>query len=432
MGQVVNLRAERLLGPTPSFSNGPAMKTLRFLSIGLLTASLYAQASGPGAKNIQFLEYPDFPQADSSWGSIGFSSRYNKVYIGVTNHRDRQGLFEYDVAQKKLRLCGFIAEMGHLRPFEWQGKIHTQIVEGPDGAMYFGSDGGESREEDLKENPKGYGGGFFFRWDPERQHLTNLGMGLPYEGLKDIAVDHVDGTLLAVSYPQVHLLQYNVPNNKVTDLGRVGSGHVPRVIFTDRWGNIYYVDWRQRLIKFEHDTKKLVFSRDSLPAFPGTPGIDIITGITAWAADAQTGTIYLITYGAKMLAFHPQQHGIGVVEDLGGIYDDPSRPPYAYYCPNLAYHRNGRLYYFIGGHGSHAGKLAGTTLMEFDPKTREKQAIASYPLTVLGEATGSDVKDREGNLYFAGRRDDPTVTKFGESGGNRPFLIIFNPEKEIQ
>jgi hypothetical protein len=70
--------------------------------------------------------------------------------------------------------------------------------------------------------------------------------------------------------------------------------------------------------------------------------------------------------------------------------------------------------------------------MEFDPKTRTKRVLLAWPTTVLSEATGSDVKDREGNLYFAGRRDDPTISKFGESGGNRPFLILFNPERDIQ
>ena len=35
---------------------------------------------------------------------------------------------------------------------------------------------------------------------------------------------------------------------------------------------INYMDWRQRLVKFEHQSGKLLFARDSLPAFPGTPG----------------------------------------------------------------------------------------------------------------------------------------------------------------
>ena len=240
-----------------------------------LTAAAFLAVTGSRAgefteKNVRFVDYPGFPEAHSTWGSIGYSSTHNKVYIGVTNHRDRQGLFEYDVLSKTMRLCGFIGDLGHLRGFEWQGKIHTQIVEGPDGAMYFGSDGGETREEDLKEHPAGYGGGFFFKWDPRERRLTNLGMALPYEGIKDLSVDPIDGLLFAVSYPQVHLLAYDAGKNDVRDLGRFGGGHVPRVIFHDWWGNLYYVDWRQRLVEYTHGTRKLVFARDSLPAFPGT------------------------------------------------------------------------------------------------------------------------------------------------------------------
>ncbi len=402
-----------------------------------LTAAAFMGASGSWAgdltgENVRFLSYPGFPEAHSTWGSIGYSSAYNKVYIGVTNHRDRQGLFEYDVSSKTLQLCGFIGDLGHLRSFEWQGKIHTQIVEGPDGAMYFGTDGGETREEELKEHPAGYGGGFFFKWDPRERRLTNLGMGLPYEGIKDIGADPIDGLLLAVSYPQVHLIAYDVAKNEMRDLGRFGGGHVPRVIFHDWWGNFYYVDWRQRLVEYTHDTRKLVFARDSLPAFPGTPGERIITGITAYAVDKPSGVIYLITYGSKMLAFHPQQTGIGKVDDLGGIYDLEGRPPYNYYCPNLALGKNGKLYYFLGGHGSFAGEGAGVSLMAFDPRTRTKRTVLTYPLSVLSEATGSDVKDPEGNLYYAGRRDDMTAARMGESGASRPFLIIVNPQREVQ
>ena len=142
--------------------------------------------------------------------------------------------------------------------------------------------------------------------------------------------------------------------------------------------------------------------------------------------------IYLITYGSKMLAFHPQKTGIGKVEDLGGIYDLQGRPPYNYYCPNLALGKNGKLYYFLGGHGSFAGEGAGVSLMEFDPKTRTKRTLHTYPLSALSEATGSDVKDAEGNLYYAGRRDDAAAARMGESGASRPFLIIVNPEREVQ
>jgi hypothetical protein len=383
-------------------------------------------------KNLRFVEYPDFADAHSTWGSIGYSSKHNKVFIGVTNHRNRQGLYEYDVPSKTMRLRGFIDELAHLRDFQWQGKIHTQIVEGPGGAMYFGTDGGESREEYLMNHPQGYGGGFLMRWDPATNRLTNLGMTLQYESIKDVAVDQVNGQIYAVSYPQVHLLVYDYHQNSLRDLGRMGSDHVPRVMFRDGWSNFYYVDWRQRLIKYERDTGKLIFARESLPWFKGTPGLSIITGITSYAVDKSSGVIYLITYGSKMLAFHPQKSGIGPVEDLGGIYDDPKRPPYGYYCPNLALGANGKLYYFLGGHGMYAGEKPSVALMEFDPATRVKHAVLRFPLEVINEVTGSDVKDKDGNLYFAGRRYSRRAQRMGESGASRPFMIIFNPEKELQ
>ena len=396
-----------------------------------LTAFLVPPAGAEiTARNVRFVEYPDFPDAHSSWGSIGFSRTHGKVFVGVTNHRDRVGLYEYDPGPRRMRLCGFIADLANLRDFQWQAKIHSQIVEGPDGAMYFTTDGGESREEYLMEHPRGYAGGFFMRWDPATNRMTNLGMGLPYESLKDLAVDQATGLICAVSYPQVHFLTYDVRRNRLRDLGRLGSDHVPRVLFSDWWNNVYYPDWRQRLVKFEGDTGTMIFAGDSLPAFPGTPGEYIVTGITAYARDPGAGVIYLVTYGAKMLAFRPSQRGIGEVEDLGGIFDSPDKPAWNYYCPNLALGENGKLYYFIGGHGMYAVRGESIVLMEFDPASRKKRIVLEYPLRQISEVTGSDVKDKQGNLYFAGRRSDPVAEERGESGASRPFMIVFNPARE--
>ncbi len=383
-------------------------------------------------RNIRFVEYPDFPEAHSTWGSIGYSAPHDKVFVGVTNHRDRVGLFEYDVKSQKMRLCGFVPELANLRAYQWQGKIHSQIVEGPGGSMYFATDGGESREEYLMEHPHGYSGGFMMKWDPAQNRLTNLGVGLQYESIKDLAVDRTTGRICAITYPQVHFLVYDPGKNDLRDLGRLGSDHVPRVLFQDRWSNAYYVDWRQRLVKFESKSGRLVFARESLPAFPGTPGEYIVTGVTAYASDPDGGAIYLITYGAKMLVFRPQQEGIGAVEDLGGIFDSPQSPPWKYYCPNLALGANGMLYYFLGGHGMYAVQGERVALMEFDPGRRTKRVVLTFPTSVINEVTGSNVKDRQGNLYFAGRRSDPRAEERGESGSSRPFMIIFNPGKEVR
>jgi hypothetical protein len=400
--------------------------------IGLVLFSLEIPAGEITSKNIRFVEYPNFPEAHSTWGSIGYSTKHKKVFVGVTNHRDRVGIFEYDLPTEKMRLCGFVPDLTNLRDYQWQGKVHSQIVEGPDGAMYFTTDGGESREEYLMEHPHGYSGGFFMKWDPATDKLSNLGVGLQYESIKDLAVDQVTGQICAVSYPQVHFLVYDPRKNDLRDLGRLGSDHVPRVMFSDWWSNVYYVDWRQRLVKYEREVGQLLFCRESLPSFPGTPGEYIVTGITAYARDGKAGIIYLVTYGAKMLAFHPAAKGIGPVEDLGGIFEGSLRPAWNYYCPNLALGRNGKLYYFIGGHGMYAAQGENILLMEFDPQTRNKRIVQTFPLSVVSEVTGSDVRDEQGNLYYAGRRSDPRSEERGESGASRPFMIIFNPERELK
>jgi hypothetical protein len=406
---------------------------IRFLLNAVLVfaavGSLPAQVT---EKNLRFVEYPGFPDAHSTWGSIGFSSAHGKVFIGVTNHRDRVGLFEYDTNSERMSLCGFIPDLAHLRTYQWQGKVHSQIVEGPGGEMYFTTDGGESREEYLMEHPQGYSGGFFMKWDPRSKQLTNLGVGMQYESIKDLAVDKKTGRIFAVSYPQVHFLSYDPAKNDFRDLGRLGSDHVPRVMFSDNWGNVYYLDWRQRLVKYEQSSGRLIFSRESLPAFPGTPGEYIVTGVTAYASDPGPGVIYLVTYGAKMLAFHPQREGIGKIEDLGGIFDSPQSPPWKYYCPNLALGADGKLYYFLGGHGMYAVQGEKIALMQFDPATRTKKVVLTYPLDVISEVTGSDVRDIRGNIYFAGRRDDRAAEQRGESGASRPFMIILNPGKAIR
>jgi hypothetical protein len=388
----------------------------------MCTATAFAQKTD---KNVAFIEYPDSPEAHSTWGSIGYNAASNTVHIGVTNHANNIGLYTFDPAQNAMKLNGFIKDMAHLRSYQWQGKIHSKIVAAPDGSIFFSTDGGESREEYLMEHPQGYAGGFFMKWNP-KTGLENLGIGMQYESIKDVDIDPKTGTIYGITYPQAHFLVYDPAKNNLRDFGRLASSHVPRVLFTDWWGNCYYVDWRQRLVKYEKDSDSLVFARESLPAFPGTPGSKIITGVTAYAKDEAKGIIYLITYGAKLIAFHPQKEGIGKVEDLGGVIETGKAAAWGPYVPNLNIGKNGKLYYIIGGHGNYVLKDK-TVLVEYDPATGKKTILREYPITEITEATGCDTRDKDGNLYFAARRNPSGV---GDS--TRPFMIQFNPEKEIR
>ncbi len=382
--------------------------------------------------NITFIDYPGFPEQHSTWNSIGYSPTHHKVFIGVSDHQKSNALYDYDVASRTMKKIGFIEDLANLRDHQWQGKVHSKFVEGPNGKVYFSMDGGVLRSVHLRDHPHGYRGGFFMKWDPATNKLTNLGMGLEYDTVKDMDVDPETGVMYGVSFPQVHFMVYDPSTNDFRDLGRLGGGHVPRVNFTDQWGNNYYVDWRQRLVKYEKSLGELVFAKESLPAFDDTPGTHIITGITAYAKDRENGIIYLVTYGAKLLAFHPKETGIGEIIDLGPVYEleeELWRP----YVPNLAFGQNGKLYYFIGGHGNFV-KDDTTIFMEMDPATGERNIIYEFHISDMVEATGSDVQDHEGNLYFAGRKraqdaGDGTDVQTSESSA---FMIKFNPEKEVQ
>ena len=393
---------------------------------------LFAQVKPITKENIKFIKYPGFPDQHSTWNDIGYSKVHNKIFIGVTNHKDNIALFEYDVAHREMKNLGFLGELSNLRKFQWQGKVHSKIMEGADGKMYFATDGGEVREEYLMNNPQGYAGGFFFEWDPKHEKLTNLGMGLQYDSLKDLDIDTKTGTLYAITYPQAHFLVYKTKENELRDFGRLASAHVPRVLFTDQWGNCYYTDWRQRLVKYEVATDQLVFAKDALPYFSGTPGAFIVTGITSYAKDHEKGIIYLITYGAQIIAFHPKKEGIGKVEDLGGVFEVTAGEMWRPYVPNLNIGNNGKLYYIIGGHGNFVVEDK-TVMIEFDPKTKEKKILYEYPIVEIVEATGSDIKDKDGNLYFAGRRTDNSAYNDNqEFDYSKPFMIKFNPDKEVE
>ena len=383
-------------------------------------------------KNITFVPYVDFPTMHSTWGSIGYSPTYKKVYIGVTDHRGLVSIQEYDPAAKKMVNRGFIPNLANLRHYQWQGKIHSNIYEGPDHAIYFSTDGGESREEYYMNHPEGYSGGFFFRFEPDTGVLRNIGRGLQYESIKDIAIDQNTGVMMGISYPQVHLLVYDWKKNDLKDFGRVGSDHVPRVLWNDLYGNLYYVDWRQRLIKYEPDTGEMLFAQDSLPAFDGTSPGKLITGVTAYDIEESTGDIYLVTYGSMLVKFTPAKHGMGTWKALGGLFDG-NKAPHSYYCPNLCQGPDGLLYYFIGGHRQYAieGKES-VVLLQFDPNTGKKKIILEFPLTEISEVTGNGVVDEEGNMYFAGRYEVSSAEAMGESGASKPRMIIFNPLKDVK
>ena len=406
------------------------MLRMRTLVLGLLV--LWATSFGISPGNLKFVEYPGFDEKHSTWGSIGYSAKYDKVIIGVCNHINKVAIYEYDCAKGTMSLRNWVAKGGHLQPFQWQAKIHTPIVENKkDGWMYFGTDAGESKAEYYMDHPDGYVGGFFMRYNPKTFELEALGQGLKQQSLKELQIDQIRQRLYGIAYPSAHFLIKDLKSDSLYDKGGLNKGHVSRVLFTDDWGNAYYNDIRGHLVKYQADADSFIFALDSLPHYPTTEGWIIRTGMRAWARDKDT--YFIMTHWGRLLSFITQEKGLGPVGNIGDLWEDPSRSVDSVIsagAPNLACGANHKLYYWVGGHGHYL--LPDTAVfIECDPKTKNKTILYKFPIKTVMECTGSQIVDKRGNIYFAARRNAGTRS-YGESGTSEPFLIIFNPQKELK
>src|SRR6266508_946280 len=117
-GEPEPARRERLTGLVRRFKEGKMIAfKLSWLSFSVKSA--WAPKPRRRRPTLAFLAWalivlPSFSPEDIE--------RHHKVFVGVTNHHDRIGLYEYDVPTRKLRLLGFIGEMANLRSEEWQGR----------------------------------------------------------------------------------------------------------------------------------------------------------------------------------------------------------------------------------------------------------------------------------------------------------------------
>ncbi|MFH0921831.1 MAG: hypothetical protein V1913_15895 [Fibrobacterota bacterium] len=405
------------------------------LKIILLLTALLTGAFAITQANMKIVEYPDMDHPHSSWGSIGYSSKTNKVIIGVCDHSEAVAIMEWDCRTKKMTRRNWVATGGHLQKWQWQGKIHTQMNENHnDGWIYFGTDGGENREEFYMDHPRGYNGGYMMKYNPATFEMVNLGSAIRYESIKELVVDQKNDRLYGISYPADHFFIKDLKNDSIYDKGMINKAHVARTLFTDKWGNAYYTDIRSYLLKYEPARDTFIWSDDYIPVDSAkTPAWLRRDGIRGYAKDNKSGDYYFQTNFSRLLRITPQEKGLGAITDLGYLLDpSPEIPDTSIIMtssPNLACGKNGKLYYWMGGHGHYLVKDS-ICLVECDPKSKTKRILFKRPKSEISEATGSNIADKEGNLYWAAYRSIPGKST-AESGNSRAIFIVFNPEKEV-
>jgi hypothetical protein len=147
-------------------------------------------------------------------------------------------LLEYDPATATMTDRGNVVDqlqrLGLLRPDEHQAKIHSKMVQGPDGCLYFASMDEEGERENGSRLP--VWGGHFWRLRLATGRWEHL--GATPEAL--IAVARGGRFIYALGYFGHVLYQYDTTTGHMRRM-EIGSvdGHITRNFFTDYRGHVY-------------------------------------------------------------------------------------------------------------------------------------------------------------------------------------------------
>jgi len=403
------------------------MITNFFIFLAVSSASLFPFSE----KNFKKVMFPGFPSQHSSWESIGYSKKHHRVVIGVSEHHDSVAIFVYDVAKDKMELGNWVMNGGNLlRPYQWQGKIHSPMIDNPfDNKIYFGTDAGLERWVP-------YSGGYMMRFDALTYELENLGLAHPGESVKVLSLDLKRQQIQIITSGSDFFITKDIKTKESINHGVLNKKYIGRQAFSDDWGNFYYLDTRGHVMKFEAATGEFVFGEEPLPAeeIKGDSKWRDAFGYTAWTRYKKTNDYYFITYTHRVFKFNPQEKGVGPTQDLGLIYKGSESPKDTViengYTPNLVCGLNEKLYYWVGGHGM--ALLPDTSvLIEMDPKTKKTEILVKLYKNELIECTGSNIIDKEGTMYYTARKY-VEGRDVGESGSSVPYLMMVNPTKELR
>lgn len=220
-------------------------ESMRALALVLVATSLFVPPQSPArvearSPSVTALPLPYFDGAHAIWGATGQDSR-GHIWFGVTTG---------GIAPNSAHLIEYVPETGRftdrgnvveelrradvLRRGEQQAKIHSKIIEGADGYLYFASMDEDGENPDGSQLPT-WGGHLWrmslrtHRW----QHLLATKEAL-------IAAGGAGRYVYALGYFGHVLYQYDTETNRTARI-EVGSvdGHISRNFLVDRRGHVF-------------------------------------------------------------------------------------------------------------------------------------------------------------------------------------------------
>lgn len=357
---------------------------------------------------------PAFPEATSIWGSNGRDFR-GHIWMGVSASSPGMSahLLEFIPQTETWHDRGAVIEhlraAGLYRKGEGQIKIHSKIVPGADGWLYFASSDEEGERAQAELPPRW--GGHLWRIHPEDYTWEHL-LAVP-EGL--VAVSGVGRYIYALGYWGHVLYQYDTATGE-SRRTRVGSaqGHVSRNFLADVRGHAYVPRLSERdgkvavaLVEYDETLKEI--GATPLAFYLGKESAESNHGIVALAY-LPDGRMVFATHLGRLYVIRPVENGPADVSDTGWLHPDGSA-----YTPSL---------FAYGGNNWIAGIAQRGAKFEWVVAELQTRVSAAFPLDTKGLKGvllyGSLARDDAGRVYLGGWAT-------ASHGGQQPLVLQVDP-----
>ncbi|MFN4260108.1 MAG: hypothetical protein ACK4RK_12500 [Gemmataceae bacterium] len=182
-----------------------------------------------------------------------------QVYVGSARYGGYGWLLRFDPTKKPTFMDKVVSLRDlsgeRLEGINTQGKIHSKILVGADGKIWFASKQAHEAFGDrpeYAEQPQGYPGGHMCYFDPKTGFARSLGILKPQEGLVAGAIDDARGKVYWRSEPKNHFIVYDLKTGAVRDAGHVGNQC--RYYAIDAKGYVYTTGRGDTLCRYNPET----------------------------------------------------------------------------------------------------------------------------------------------------------------------------------
>jgi hypothetical protein len=207
--------------------------------------------------------FPGGFKEDGMWTALSAASD-GKIYVGLSTSGNSAHFYIYDPGKDELIHRADIAkELGESgKGIRTSGKIHTPFVEDANGRIYFASGGAGPGKVDRRS----FAGGHWFRYDPGKDDLEDLGIILPGQGLYALVIDK-NRNLLYGTTNQGHFVIFDIDGRRTFDKGKINNqGNVGRYLVIDDEGVVYGNHDANKIFRYKPQEEKIEEMSIEIPA----------------------------------------------------------------------------------------------------------------------------------------------------------------------